>query len=64
MAPTGPRDLFASSSESNKTKSPAETVAPDATIGSTTPFQAFLIALNLEAAKCNSSLYLAINNKP
>ena len=51
IAPTGPRDLLASSSERIKTNNPTDTVAPDATIGSNTPRNAFLIALNLDSTK-------------
>ena len=51
IAPTGPSDLLASSSERSSTNKPTETVAPDATIGSKTPRIAFLIALNLDSTK-------------
>ncbi len=51
IAPIGPRDLLALSSDKSKTRSPAEVVAPEATIGSTTPRNALRIALNLDSAK-------------
>ena len=51
IAPTGPSDLLASSSERSRTSRPTETVAPDATIGSNTPRIAFLIAVNRDSTK-------------
>ena len=44
IAPTGPNPLFPERSLSNKTSNAEITVAPDATIGSKTPFKAAFIA--------------------
>ena len=46
IAPTGPNPLFPERSLSNKTINAVVVVAPDATMGSTTPFKAAFIALN------------------
>ena len=44
MAPTGPKPRLPERSLSNKTSSAAITVAPEATIGSKTPFKAAFMA--------------------
>ena len=46
IAPTGPKPLFPDRSLSSKTINAVAVVAPDATIGSTTPLRAAFIALN------------------